>query len=228
MTNTQATNSGDGMKESRELTSVLLALLFGAILFAPSLKSIIEPPFSWIPALMLFYGLAIFAIVMLAIAFYLTFSAGKRHANKPQSIGAQIGFIAYIFLLAFIGRNLFDDAKTIPEIKDITVSNYNPIPGNVIKFKALTKATDFTNTSVDWTVNGQTYTGTDFVHYAVPMNVKEVIVSVKIVDTDINKITDENKQQRRLILPVKTKIKIKGGGPNAQYQAKESSSCSQN
>jgi hypothetical protein len=216
----QTTILGGRMKESRELTSALLALLFGAILLAPSLKNIIEPPFVWIPALLFFYGLVVIAILMLAIAFYLTFSDGKDNAARPQSYGAQAGFLAYIFLLLFIGKNLLNDANTIPEIKDITISNYAPAPGNIIKLKAITKATDLTNTSVNWTINGELYEGSDFVHYSVPEGVKEVSVSVEVIDTDEMKIIEASKQRRSFTLPVK--IKTKGAGDNAQHQATES------
>ena len=96
------------MNKLRELLSVSLGFLLGAILLTPSLKSVIQSPYVWSGALILFYLLAFFSVCLLAGAFFITFWDEKHQStvHRLQGPGNWISAFAYLTLLFYLGFNI--------------------------------------------------------------------------------------------------------------------------
>lgn len=150
----QRKSTNTEVKEAREFNYALLALQFGALLLAPSISNIIEPPFSMRWLLLTYYGLAIISIFMLGISYFITYTQLPKPV-RIQGLGTNFVLLSMLMFVAFFAVNLWQDTKQLPQIESIEVSNLNPRVGELVKLSVKAKGRRTEGVDIKWLVDGK-------------------------------------------------------------------------
>jgi hypothetical protein len=178
------TMSDSEKKSSREFTSILLALQFGALLLTPSIKGFINPPYVNYGWLLAYYLVALCSIIMLGMIFYITFMPNAKQPVKREGISTHLWWISLVCFLIFFGTNIVSDHRQPPSIEDITISDMTPNTGELIKLTAKIKAPQSSNTSIEWKVNTKLHSTKSYLFYNVQPDDLAIVVKLTVANNN--------------------------------------------
>lgn len=159
--------SQDEKKSSRETTSILLALQFGALLLTTSIKGFIEAPYVYYGWLLAYYVIGLTSIFFLGMIFYITLMPVAKQPVKREGISTHLWWTSLLCLLIFFSANIVSNHQKPPSIEDITISNMTPHPGDLVKFAVKIKSPDSTKTSIKWQIKDDVLSTNNYLFYNV-------------------------------------------------------------